>query len=259
MHANIFTIFSIFLMIYASLDLARAVPLAKRDVVDPPITSPIAGTVWNVGETQTVTWNTSDIPSNPTTTTGMLILGYLANNSENLNLSSPLASGFKYTDGQVQITVPDVPTRSNYIIVLFGDSGNASPQFTINNGVSSSLSPTSSASSSGSASPSSTPSATPSSVPPQTSSPSSPTSSSVSSPASPPTTTSPISGSPSPTPTSAASSVSSAPTSSTPTSSTVTTTSARSPTQTQTNAAWRASRFNACSLVVVIASIALFS
>lgn len=33
-----------------------AFPLAPRDVVAPPITSPAAGAVWHVGQTQTVTW-----------------------------------------------------------------------------------------------------------------------------------------------------------------------------------------------------------
>jgi len=36
--------------------LASSLPLKLRDVVDPPITSPTAGTVWHVGETQMVTW-----------------------------------------------------------------------------------------------------------------------------------------------------------------------------------------------------------
>ncbi|KZT27405.1 hypothetical protein NEOLEDRAFT_1026610, partial [Neolentinus lepideus HHB14362 ss-1] len=108
-------------------------PLAARDIWDPPVTSPTGGTVWNVGETQTVTWDTSSPPSVVTSYNGQLVLGYLDPNSpgEHLTLGIPLASGFNLTDGKVSFTVPDVPTRSSYIVVLFGDSGNASPEFTI--------------------------------------------------------------------------------------------------------------------------------
>ncbi|KIM66803.1 hypothetical protein SCLCIDRAFT_1210858 [Scleroderma citrinum Foug A] len=122
-----------------------AVPVAVRDVVAPPITSPTAGVVWHVGETQTVTWSTASLPVNITNPNGMLVLGYLFNNSENLMLSSPLATNINYANGEVQITVPNVPTRNDYIVVLFGDSGNASPQFTIINDSSSSGTPTISA------------------------------------------------------------------------------------------------------------------
>ena len=66
------------------------------------------------------------------------MLGFLFNNSENLMLgvlwqcsptsshhnviirvcsANPLATNFKLTDGQVQITVPNVPTRRDYIVV----------------------------------------------------------------------------------------------------------------------------------------------
>ncbi|KAG1776185.1 hypothetical protein EV702DRAFT_971944 [Suillus placidus] len=137
--------------------LALSLPLNLRDVVDPPITSPTAGTVWHVGEKQLVTWSTNGLSSNVTNPVGMLVLGYNYNNSENLMLSestnvkcyalsllnnlfldSPLATNINYTVGQVLITVPNVETREDYIVVLFGDSGNASPEFTIINDSSSS-------------------------------------------------------------------------------------------------------------------------
>ncbi|KAG2145888.1 hypothetical protein DEU56DRAFT_788666 [Suillus clintonianus] len=118
--------------------LALSLPLKLRDVVDPPITSPTAGTVWHVGDKQLVTWSTSGLSSNITNPVGMLVLGYSYNNSENLMLDSPLATNINYTLGQVLITVPDVETREDYIVVLFGDSGNASPEFTIINDSSSS-------------------------------------------------------------------------------------------------------------------------
>lgn len=50
-----------------------------------------------------------------------------------LYADDPLATGFPITMGRAEITVPSVTTRNSYILVLFGDSGNASPRFTINN------------------------------------------------------------------------------------------------------------------------------
>ena len=63
---------------------------------------------------------------------------------------NPLASGFSILDGRHEITVPSVASGSDYAIVreycarllprqwshtllVFGDSGNASPDFTITN------------------------------------------------------------------------------------------------------------------------------
>ncbi|KAF8895151.1 hypothetical protein BD779DRAFT_1434293 [Infundibulicybe gibba] len=113
--------------------LVRTLPLDQRDVFNPPITSPNGQTVWVVGQTATVTWDITNIPpdsqlSNPN---GMVVLGFDANNSLNLMLANPLAKGFKVRDGKVDITVPSVPPRDDYIVVVFGDSGNASPKFVI--------------------------------------------------------------------------------------------------------------------------------
>lgn len=52
---------------------------------------------------------------------------------EHLDYEHPLASGFKLTDGTRDIVIPDVVTRNSYIFVLFGDSGNATPELTITN------------------------------------------------------------------------------------------------------------------------------
>ncbi|KAH7884958.1 hypothetical protein F5I97DRAFT_1881208 [Phlebopus sp. FC_14] len=186
----------VMLLLTSLATFVSAVPLALRDVVDPPITSPTANTVWHVGEQQTVTWNTTGLPSNPSNPNGMLVLGYMYNNSENLMLDSPLATNLNYSTGQAQITVPNVSTREDYIVVLFGDSGNASPQFTIINDASSSTTPT--------PSPTSTPIASTPTAPPSSPSPS-PSSSGSTPPPSPPApsgsnpTTGPSSGSPSPT------------------------------------------------------------
>ncbi|KZT64924.1 hypothetical protein DAEQUDRAFT_677692 [Daedalea quercina L-15889] len=127
-------------MIYALFFLlaaAHAIPLRRaleeRDVISPLITSPDASTVWNVGDTVTVTWNMSALPPNTNVTgvKGMVVLGYSTWQSENLDIDDPLAQNFLLSDGQVSFVVPSVPTRENYIVDLFGDSGNISPNFTI--------------------------------------------------------------------------------------------------------------------------------
>ncbi|KIJ62732.1 hypothetical protein HYDPIDRAFT_169054 [Hydnomerulius pinastri MD-312] len=219
-----------FVLLLTSLAyLVSAVPLALRDVVDPPITSPTASSVWHVGDKQTVTWSTANLPSNPSNPNGMLVLGYMYNNSENLMLDSPLATNLNYAAGQAQITVPNVPTRQDYIVVLFGDSGNASPQFTITNDASSSAPPTTSTA------PTTSTGTTPASSSP-------PASNSPSTSPNTPGTTSPVpaSGYPTatavPTATAPALDQSSVSTSST---TVVTLTASTSPSPTQTNAAWQ--------------------
>lgn len=43
-----------------------------------------------------------------------------------------LAAGFPLNSGSWNVTLPDnLATRSDYIVVVFGNSGNASPKFTI--------------------------------------------------------------------------------------------------------------------------------
>ncbi|KAF9465754.1 hypothetical protein BDZ94DRAFT_1159402 [Collybia nuda] len=105
-----------------------------RDVFNPHITNPDANTEWPVGSKQTVTWETADIPpdSQLTRPDGKILLGHLGPvGGMNLDFDHPLAQGFKLRDGKVQITVPDVAPRDDYIIILMGDSGNASPSFAI--------------------------------------------------------------------------------------------------------------------------------
>ncbi|KAL5524450.1 hypothetical protein ACEPAF_9590 [Sanghuangporus sanghuang] len=114
-------------------------------VYNPLITYPTAGVVWTVGETKTITWETSEIPEELRNSTGTILLGYNEDDSENLDIAQPLATGFNLTDGQVNVTVPEKQERSDYIVVLFGDSGNASPEFTIKSAASASASATASA------------------------------------------------------------------------------------------------------------------
>ncbi|KIJ26652.1 hypothetical protein M422DRAFT_191965 [Sphaerobolus stellatus SS14] len=131
----------------------------KRLDVVPPVTYPTAGIDWPVGSSQTVTWDTSEVPPG-FTGTGMILLGYRDNNKdydEQLDISTlffarsiphtslsphsstssttalndPLARGFPLTAGSVAIVVPNVPSRNTYIVVLIGGSGNISGEFHI--------------------------------------------------------------------------------------------------------------------------------
>ncbi|KAI9465059.1 hypothetical protein BJY52DRAFT_761773 [Lactarius psammicola] len=107
---------------------------SKRDVWAPPIINPHKGTIWHIGSTATVSWNTSTRPMQVTNPTGTLLLGYLRSDGEggeNLDVDHPLAQGFPLNAGKVKFVVPRVKPRHNYIVALIGDSGNISPKFTI--------------------------------------------------------------------------------------------------------------------------------
>ncbi|KAK0489239.1 hypothetical protein IW261DRAFT_1443894 [Armillaria novae-zelandiae] len=114
-------------MLTALVASAFATPIhIARDVYSPPITSPDANTVWTVNTTQTVTWDASNPPVN--ISNGASIW---------LRKDVELAEGFDLRSGQQDVTVPYVAEADDYIIVLFGDSGNFSPEFTITGGPSS--------------------------------------------------------------------------------------------------------------------------
>ncbi|TCD70869.1 hypothetical protein EIP91_001177 [Steccherinum ochraceum] len=106
---------------------AAALPVYLRDVFVPPITSPDAGTIWVVGQTHNVTWDINGAPSQITNTNGTIVLV----TNGRLDLENPLADNFSILDGFHPVTVPDVPDSADYALVLFGDSGNISPNFTI--------------------------------------------------------------------------------------------------------------------------------
>ncbi|KAK7692876.1 hypothetical protein QCA50_004511 [Cerrena zonata] len=107
--------------------------LQSRDVYSPKIIQPNGRTVWIAGTTVTVKWDTSNAPKKITNKEGMIVLGYIDDGtSEHLDYKHPLADKFDIMQGSMDVQVPDVEPRDDYIIVLFGDSGNKSPQFTIN-------------------------------------------------------------------------------------------------------------------------------
>ncbi|KAH9950323.1 hypothetical protein B0H21DRAFT_724329 [Amylocystis lapponica] len=110
--------------------LAAAAPvLETRDVYTPPVLYPHTGTVWTTGQRHNVTWSTADAPVHITNKIGQIQL-------RDYDTSTPLilASGFNILDGRVEVEVPWVVPGDNYSLVLFGDSGNFSPQFSIQGG-----------------------------------------------------------------------------------------------------------------------------
>ncbi|KIK26771.1 hypothetical protein PISMIDRAFT_675708 [Pisolithus microcarpus 441] len=127
------TLFAFLVTFFFSV-VARAAPVQPVEllVFSPTITSPTASTVWITNTTANVTWSTDNIPAESQNSTGLLLLGYNSTGSENLDIYHPLASQFPLSQGWVQFTVPyNLTYKNDYIVVLFGDSGNASPQFTI--------------------------------------------------------------------------------------------------------------------------------
>ncbi|KAI0258672.1 hypothetical protein BC834DRAFT_835056 [Gloeopeniophorella convolvens] len=118
---HLFAIFTVALM-----TAARSKHLVTRDVYAPPVTYPHAGTVWKVGQYHNVTWDTSDPPQNITNAVGRIVL---VKNGEETNFT--LASCFYILIGRITVQVPEVAPGSDYSLVLFGDSGNFSPTFTI--------------------------------------------------------------------------------------------------------------------------------
>jgi len=116
----------------ASIHLGRA----QLDVIDLPIVHPAAGAVWHAGDVQTVTWDTAPLPPSQQSQVGLILLGYYNHTSadaqnEHLDIENPLASNFLLSAGQINVTVPNKPELDSYFLVLFGDSGNVSGEFTI--------------------------------------------------------------------------------------------------------------------------------
>ncbi|KAI0034035.1 hypothetical protein K488DRAFT_11326, partial [Vararia minispora EC-137] len=98
---------------------------APADIFSPPILSPNATTVWTVGAVETVTWDTSNAPPVISNRAGVIL------RRDNVNLAT-LASGFDLRAGSVDVTVPTgIEAATDYQIILLGDSGNLSPDFTI--------------------------------------------------------------------------------------------------------------------------------
>lgn len=112
--------------------------LASAIVINPKITTPNSGTKWRAGQTVTVKWDTTyfdgsgNVPI-PESSQGTIKLGYFENGDEyNEHLYWDLATGFSLASGSQTVTLPgDLVTKTSYIIVLMGNSGNASAKFVI--------------------------------------------------------------------------------------------------------------------------------
>ncbi|KAJ3762404.1 hypothetical protein EV360DRAFT_35793 [Lentinula raphanica] len=116
-------LFALFLVVHA-----HPVSLIARDVAVPQILTPTAGDTWVIGDTQSVTWNVSSLPAQITNPVGQILLrkGELTQNG-----MLTLAGNFSIRAGNVSFIVPSVTPDDDYSIVLFGDSGNFSPEFSI--------------------------------------------------------------------------------------------------------------------------------
>ncbi|KAI7855391.1 hypothetical protein BDC45DRAFT_506093 [Circinella umbellata] len=118
---------------FIALLLLLIVTVVNAIVWNPEITVPKATSKWRAGETYTVKWKTTvlgeDIPDG---VNGTIKLGYLEEGSINEHLYWDLATTFPLNSGAQTVTLPsDLETKTSYIIVVMGDSGNASPKFTI--------------------------------------------------------------------------------------------------------------------------------
>ncbi|KAK0442643.1 hypothetical protein EV421DRAFT_570529 [Armillaria borealis] len=133
-----FAFVSVFTLVFAI-----PVNLDKRDVFVPPILYPHSGTVWTINQRHNVTWSgfvslmilptslivyrdTSNAPVNITNSRGIIML-----RKDNRATPLILAEGFDILLGRFEITVPWVVQGDDYSLVLFGDSGNWSENFTI--------------------------------------------------------------------------------------------------------------------------------
>ncbi|GJE96373.1 hypothetical protein PsYK624_125680 [Phanerochaete sordida] len=115
------------LALSAATTLVNAAPFkTARDIWDPKVTFPTAGSVLVSGQTYTVTWDTSDQPAHITNTNGIITLNF-----GNVGTPVVLADGFDIRDGHHDITIPRVFTEGDYSIDLWGDSGNWSEKFQI--------------------------------------------------------------------------------------------------------------------------------
>ncbi|KAI8977385.1 hypothetical protein BDF20DRAFT_874497 [Mycotypha africana] len=119
------------------LFIACFLAMVNAIVINPKITVPSQGTKWRAGETFTVKWATTFYDGEKTVPIpddykGTIKLGYYENGNPSMNLKWDLASGFQLNSGAQSVTLPsDLDTKTSYIVVLMGDSGNASPKFTI--------------------------------------------------------------------------------------------------------------------------------
>ncbi|PPQ74634.1 hypothetical protein CVT26_007443 [Gymnopilus dilepis] len=106
--------------VLATLMMAQTSFAAPLDIFDPRIISPNASTVWTIGKTELVTWDTSDAPKHISNLGSVFLSGY-----------GTLVKPIDLLAGNVSIVVPESVTPGTHTITLYGDSGDISPPFQI--------------------------------------------------------------------------------------------------------------------------------
>lgn len=127
-----FFISSLLFAILAFVSLVSGAPieLSQRDVFVPPVILPNSHSVWKVGTMQTVSWDVSGAPAQITNNKVKIVL--VTNGL--LDLEHPLADDLDLFSGSHQVQVPtNLKPGKNYQILVFGDSGNTGPFFTVTN------------------------------------------------------------------------------------------------------------------------------
>ncbi|KAL5514688.1 hypothetical protein ACEPAG_2004 [Sanghuangporus baumii] len=103
-----------------------------RDIWSPKVLTPNEEVGWVIGTRANVTWDTSNPPAIISNGSRVqLVKGGIPLASGPGSFTDPLAVGFNLLAGFVEITVPDIEPGSDYQVVLFGDSGNLGPLFSI--------------------------------------------------------------------------------------------------------------------------------
>ena len=86
MFSTMFSIFSALMLAMSYVSTAAPVHPVELLAWSPTITCPTALTIWKAGSVETVSWKTDNIPQEKQGSTGLLLLGYEANDSENLDI-----------------------------------------------------------------------------------------------------------------------------------------------------------------------------
>jgi len=112
----------------AAATLALAIPAQRStlDVWTPTIIYPTEGVTFYAGDKCTITWDVSDAPAQITNPIGAV---FLRKGEETTPLI--LEGQFLLTRGAITVDIPWVDNGTDYSFVLFGDSGNFSPTFSI--------------------------------------------------------------------------------------------------------------------------------
>jgi hypothetical protein len=131
MFSSLFSVLPALFFGLSSLVSAAPVQPVQLIAFAPTITYPGTGVTWITNTTQHVDWLTNNVPAEAQNYTVTILLGYLANNSENLDIKHPLATQIPIMQGTAIVTVPDVASGSNYTVAVIGDSGDVCPPFTI--------------------------------------------------------------------------------------------------------------------------------